>query len=78
MLFETHLRYRVLVLAYLQPVLIISVALILLAGCPAGTQEQAPSLDSCTNAGEKCRLRPGQLGVCMPDKNQMLVCMSQH
>lgn len=57
--------------------IVLSIALLLAAGCPSGDSSSGP-VDKCTNTGQQCRMGGGQLGVCTMDTAGDYVCASQH
>ncbi len=44
-------------------------------GCPDGTSSAVT--ESCTSAGERCKIADGKLGVCTYSDDQ-LICAPQH
>jgi hypothetical protein len=46
-------------------------------GCPTAGEHSGP-VDTCTEAGQQCRLGGGKLGVCTMDTAGNLQCASQH
>ncbi len=59
--------------------IVVALAL-LVTGCPDETPSGGP-VETCTKAGEQCKMGGGQLGVCTSDMNTdppRLFCMSQH
>ena len=55
---------------------------LMLAGCPGktGTPTSQKQLLQCTKTGERCKLKHGPLGVCMPliDAPKTYECVPQH
>ena len=47
------------------------------SGCPDAETGGGP-VDTCTTAGEQCRIAGGQLGVCTMDTRGELTCAPQH
>ena len=60
--------------------IVLCVFCISLMGCPHEGESTGP-VDTCSKAGEQCKMGGGQLGVCMNDMQKdppQLFCMSQH
>jgi len=49
----------------------------LLSGCPGSSKSSGP-VDHCTKTGQKCRIKKGELGVCMMDSAGKYQCAPQH
>lgn len=57
--------------------LALAVVALLVGGCPDDTAAGGP-VDTCTKAGEQCRIQGGQLGVCTMNTDGELTCAPQH
>jgi hypothetical protein len=57
--------------------ILVVLGVMFLLGCPAGEEPQISA--QCTEVAARCRLAPGQLGVCtMNQQQQTLFCAPQH
>jgi len=57
--------------------LVLLAAMFVFTGCPVGESTSGP-VETCSKAGERCKMGGGQLGVCSANTDGSIVCMSQH